>query len=130
MPEKIPLEGGIKGTIEVPGPVVEPAKVGDKNIAPTTTAAQDETKKGQRFVNLIWETMQALIAGSVVTTTLVVSSMIALVILKPEASEKQSAMAITAYMLISNLVSLIVGFYFGRTNHQKIGGVGGDDIGR
>ena len=106
------------------------AKVGDKNIAPTTTAAEDQVKAGQRFVNMIWETVQALIAASVVTATLFVSGRIALLVTMPQATEKQNAFAQTAFMLISNLASLIVGFYFGRTNHQKIGGVGGGDVGR
>lgn len=108
----------------------EPAKVGDKNIAPTTTEAQDKVKAGQRFVNMIWETMQALIAASVVGSTLFVAGRIALLVMLPNATEKQTSSANTAFMLISNLASLIVGFYFGRTNHQKTGGVGASDEGR
>lgn len=130
MANEAPLEGTIKGSIEIPKPIAEPAKVGDVNIAPTTTAAQDRTKAGQRFVNLIWETMQALIAASVVGATLYVSGKIALLMISPEVKENQAAFATTAFMLISNLASLIVGFYFGRTNHQKTGGVASDDIGR
>lgn len=122
--------------IEAPATVVPPAvsplpaKVGDKNIAPTTTEAEDLTKAGQRFVNMIWETMQAAIAASVVGGTLYVSGRIALLVMAPDATDKQAAAATTAFMLISNLASLIVGFYFGRTNHQKTGGVGTHDIGR
>jgi hypothetical protein len=79
---------------------------------------------------MIWETMQALIAASVVGSTLLVAGKIALLVLLPAATEKQSSSANTAFMLISNLASLIVGFYFGRTNHQKTGGVGASDEGR
>jgi|GEM_PF-2245278 len=114
----------------IAGVLSKPAQVGDKNIAPTTTAAEDDVRKGQRFVNLIWETMQATIAASVVGATIYVSSSIALMILKSESSDKQGAASFTAFMLISNLASLIVGFYFGRTNHQKTGGVETGDTGR
>lgn len=102
----------------------EPAQVGDVNIAPTTTAAQDLVGAGQRRVNLIWETMQAMIAASVVGSALYVASRLALVVLLPTATEQQTATANTAFMLLSNLVSLVIGFYFGRTNHQRTGGVG------
>ena len=111
-------------------PLPAPAQVGDKNTAPTTTAAQDLTKLGQRRVNLIWESMQAIIAASVVGTTLYVAGKLALLVLVPLATEKQAAIASTAFMLIANLVSLIIGFYFGRTNHQRSSGVGDKDIGR
>lgn len=107
-----------------PPEIPQPAQVGDKNIAPTTTAAQDMVGAGQRRVNLIWETMQAVIAAAVVGSSLVVSARIALLVLIPTATEKQTAIANTAYMLISNLVSLVIGFYFGRTNHTRTGGVG------
>lgn len=99
----------------------------DTNIPPTTTAAEDLVKAGQREVNLIWERKQASIASWVVGTALVVSSAVALLIIYPNATEKQTAMAITAFVLISNLVSLVIGFYFGRTNHTKVGGVGSKD---
>jgi hypothetical protein len=102
---------------------LESPKVGDKNIAPTTTAEQDVVTAGQRRVNLIWETMQALIAGSVVGCTLYVSGRLALISLLPAATERQLAIANTAFMLISNIASLVVGFYFGRTNHQRVGGI-------
>ena len=90
---------------------------------PTTTAAQDLVTHGQRRVNLIWETMQAIIAASVTCSTLYVSSRLALVVITPETTEKQAAVASTAFMLISNLASLVIGFYFGRTNHTRSGGV-------
>jgi glucan phosphoethanolaminetransferase (alkaline phosphatase superfamily) len=95
----------------------------DLHAQSTTTVEEDKHSAGQRKVNLIWEFTQAFIALSVVSTVLIVAALIALVILKPDASEKAIGLAITAFLLLSNLASLIIGFYFGRTNHQKIGGV-------
>lgn len=113
-----------------PSQTAKPAQVGDLNIAPKTTAEQDTSTRGQRRVNLIWETMQALIAGSVVGCALFVSGRLALMVIIPEATKEQAATASTAFMLISNMVSLIIGFYFGRTNHTRSGGVGAGEVGR
>ncbi len=97
---------------------------------PAPPTAEALKAHGQRRVNLIWETMQAAIAAAVVGSTLFVSSKLALLVLLPLASERQLASADRAFMLISNLVSLIIGFYFGRTNHQRTGGVGNNESGR
>ena len=105
-------------------------KVGDKNTAPTTTAAEDMVHAGQRRVNLIWEVVQAIISLTVVNVALFVSGRLALTALSPELSERQAAVASMSFLLLSNLSSLVVGFYFGRTNHQRTGGVGANDVGR
>lgn len=75
---------------------------------------------GQRRVNLIWEVTQALVAIAVTVVTLYVSASLTL----RERSDQAAA------LLLSNAFFLVVGFYFGRTNHQRIGGVGGGDGGR
>jgi hypothetical protein len=79
---------------------------------PTTTAEEEKHSLGQRRVNLIWEYTQAFIAISVVVTLLVA---IAISVLR---GDPINAMAIAEKMAI-----LIIGFYFGRTNHQRVGGV-------
>lgn len=106
------------------------AEVGDLNTPPKTTAEQDISTAGQRRVNLIWESMQALLALSIVWTVLFTATKLALVVIDPHPTESQNATAGTAFMLMGNLVSLVIGFYFGRTNHQRTGGVGSDMIGR
>lgn len=115
---------------EVTTVTAAPAKVGDKNIAPTTTAAEDAVHVGQRRVNLIWEVMQAVIAGSVVGVGLFVAGTLAYSAVHPEITERQVAIVSSAFLLISNLMSLVIGFYFGRTNHQRTGGVGTNESGR
>lgn len=111
-------------SVTVPTQVPLPAKVGDINAAPTNTAAQDITATRQSRVNLVWESVQAIIALSVVEVVLFVSAKICLSSIGVEASEKQVAAASIAFLLLSNLASLIIGFYFGRTNHQRTGGSG------
>ena len=78
---------------------------------------------GHRRINAMWETTQALIALSGVGTVLFVSALLALLMRKGDVTDRQAAVAATAFMLLSNLGSLIIGFYFGRTNHTRVGGV-------
>lgn len=81
-----------------------------------TVAQSDEiarTTLGQRRVNLIWEVTQSFIALSVIGTFLYVCSSIAL-------SKDDET---TAFVVMTNVASLVIGFYFGRSNHQRIGGV-------
>lgn len=73
---------------------------------PTTTIEQDLTVAGQRRINLIWELTQAGVA-LIITIAVIVCA-----ILKLSSPE------------ITNAFFLIVGFYFSRTNHQAIGGIG------
>ena len=72
--------------------------------------------QGQRRVNLLWEATQSLIAVSVTFQTLRVSASLAI---KDQADT-------AAFLLLSNAFFLVIGFYFGRTNHQRVGGVGGN----
>lgn len=78
----------------------------DKPLPPTTTIQQDRTVAGQRRVNLIWEATQAsialLITGAFIYTAV-------------RGVDSQT---------LTNALFLIVGFYFSRTNHTAIGGIG------
>lgn len=69
---------------------------------------------GQRRVNLIWEVTQACIALGVTFATLWVSANMALM----------SGTDRAAFLLLGNAFFLVIGFYFGRTNHQRMGGTG------
>jgi uncharacterized membrane protein YqgA involved in biofilm formation len=81
-------------------------------LAPTTTEQQDITTAGQRKVNLIWEYTQAIIALIVVIATMIAGL---LTVFKPAAQVPT---------ILSVAFGTVVGFYFSRTNHQAIGGVG------
>jgi hypothetical protein len=85
----------------------------DPSVPATTTHQQDMTAAGQRRVNLIWEYTQAAISISVVLANMIVGI--------------YSGMAATSPpfpVVLSSSLFLIVGFYFSRTNHAAVGGVG------
>jgi len=73
---------------------------------------------GQRRVNILWEVTQALIALAVTIQTLRVSGNLAM----------QDKSETAAFLLLSNAFFLVIGFYFGRTNHARTGGIGGGDV--
>lgn len=83
-------------------------------VAPTTTTQEDLTTAGQRRVNLIWEYTQAFIAVVVILANMSVGVVFAL--RRIPAGDYPG--------VLSSSLFLIVGFYFSRTNHQAIGGVG------
>ncbi|HEV8445438.1 MAG TPA: response regulator [Gemmatimonadaceae bacterium] len=100
----------LKGQLGASHPAVQVQAV-DPSVPATTTFQQDLTTAGQRQVNLIWERTQSVIALMVVITT----------------------MGAGAYGMVRNLqiptlmavaFGTVVGFYFSRTNHAAIGGVG------
>lgn len=85
-----------------------------KSKPATTTQQEDLTTAGQRRVNLIWEFTQAFIAITVILANMVVGVLFAV-----RGSDD------TNYPLVlSSSLFLVVGFYFSRTNHQAIGGIG------
>jgi len=113
---------GVAST-EIPGTTTVTANVPRQDIAihsetrqpslpPTTTVQEDLTKAGQRRINLIWEYTQATIAIAVVFATMGsgVYSMV---------YDKAAVPTIIAVAF-----GTIVGFYFSRTNHEAIGGMG------
>jgi len=85
---------------------------------PKTTAEEDRHTLGQRTINKIWEGTQATVAVSVTAATLFVAAVLAL---------RVGGDGSASMLLLSNAFFLVIGFYFGRTNHQRIGGV---DLGR
>ena len=82
-------------------------------MPPTTTTQEDLVVAGQRKVNLIWEFTQAFIAITVVLANM--SAAVYNVYMNRE---------IDVPTMLSSSLFLIIGFYFSRTNHQAIGGVG------
>lgn len=93
---------------------IEEAKIGvsaeDKRTSLNASIASTSDKeKGQRNINLIWEVTQAIIAISV-TGSIIYSSLL----------EINSD-------ILGNAFTLILALYFVRTNHTKIGGIGGTD---
>lgn len=77
-----------------------------ESLAPTTTAEEDKVVEGQRRINLTWEFTQAAIAVGI--TGAIVYCAINKIVSQD----------------LTNAFFLIIGFYFSRTNHAAIGGVG------
>jgi len=100
--------------------VTDPILTEPQNAARRVAEEGDRVTYGQRRVNLIWEITQALIAILVTIVTLFVSAVLAL----------RGDVDRAATLLLSNAFFLVVGFYFGRTNHQRTGGVPSGEIGR
>lgn len=84
-----------------------------QSLAPTTTTQEDITTAGQRKVNLVWEYTQAAVAITVVGANVLVWVI---------TTVKGAAAPIPEGL--TNALFLIVGFYFSRTNHSAIGGIG------
>jgi len=91
----------------------QPPDSAHQPVAPTTTAQEDLTTAGQRKINLIWEWTQATISIMVVLANVLVATYDGIVASHPEYPN-----------VLSNTLFLVVGFYFSRTNHSAIGGVG------
>lgn len=107
LPVEVQNEEPLKVEIDEPeSPVPIKSTEGNLTLPPTTTEQEDLVTAGQRNVNLIWESTQALIA---ITITFAIVG---------------TAFTDTDSSNIVNAFFLIIGFYFSRTNHQAIGGVG------
>jgi cobalamin synthase len=99
-----------------------PAPVKDE-----TPAESEESLKtaGQRQVNMIWENTQMRVALSVIWASLTVSGLLAVFGKWLGTVDMQLA----AVVFLFGVANLVTGFYFGRTNHQRTGGIGGDTAG-
>jgi len=87
---------------------------GQSPVAPTTTSEQDLRTAGQRRLNMIWEMTQA---GIAISTVLATFSYGFIRLLSPRDLKDESTVFLNAFFLI-------IGFYFGRTNHARIGDLG------
>lgn len=103
--DRIPVPGPRESTITVKSAeTIEAERV----ASAAAVAAAELRTASQRQVNLIWEYTQATIAIFVVLACIVSAFYL-------DASKAE---------ILRNAFFLIVGFYFGRTNHQNTGGTG------
>lgn len=89
---------------EIPDPLLDPT------VLKVTGELHEKAKvgSGQRKINIIWEVTQAIIALSVTGQTLYVAGRIA-----------TNTQDTSSFLLLSNAFFLVIGFYFGRTNHAR-----------
>lgn len=81
----------------------------------------------QRRISGIWEGTQRIIALAVVLNTLFVVSALVLTptilgILGHPADETAKTLANGGLLFLTAVSNLVIGFYFGRTNHTRVGG--------
>jgi|SRR6185369_14871019 len=95
---------------ETPPGVVTP----QPSLPPTTTEQEDLVVERQTRVNLIWEFTQATIAVMVVACTMWAGGLV----VYRDSSEDHIP------TILSVAFGMITGFYFSRTNHAAIGGIG------
>jgi hypothetical protein len=76
-------------------------------VPQSPSEGQEAVREGQRRINLIWESTQAIIAVTVVVSYVILT-----------------IKRIDVPTTLNNLLFVIVTFYFARTNHTTLGGVG------
>lgn len=89
------------------------------SLSPTEAETVRKTA-GQRDINLMWETTQMKVALSVIWSSLVVAALLAVLGKWIGSADLQLA----AVVFLFGVANLVTGFYFGRTNHQRTGGIG------
>lgn len=87
------------------------AAPGTKNLPPTTTKEEDVKAEGQRQINRVWEYTQSGIAIAVVAANIVYEFVRLFIKSIDPGSGK----------LLEYAFFLVIGFYFGRTNHARMG---------
>ena len=97
----------------IPIPQLQQVQAKDPSVPARTTFQEDLTTASQRRINLIWEYTQAIIALLVVFSTMVTGAY---------ASFTHAQDQLPTIMSVA--FGTVVGFYFSRTNHAAIGGVG------
>lgn len=96
---------------------------------PATPAQAEQISlmtEGQRKVNMMWEHTQSKIAPFVVIFGTLVNAFVifVLAIFHRELSVELIALVSMCLQFINVTVGIVIGFYFGRTNHTAIGGTG------
>jgi len=99
----------------------------EKIVSPThKESQQDKTTEGQRAINLLWERTQSKIALFVVMFTVIVNGAVTLLLVwyKLDMTAGQ-AMGVA---FLNMICGVVISFYFSRTNHAAIGGIGSKPV--
>ncbi len=93
----------------------------EDSAPPNTTAEQNLVTAGQRRINVIWERTQQVIALVLVVITTLIAAIKTIYDMLTDSTHGVGAGP--AFLFLSSASNLVIGFYFGRTNHTKTGGV-------
>lgn len=109
---------------EVPPPATATSTTSTRQVDEASALRESDAAvlrtAGQRQINLIWELTQQKIAFLVIGMSLLVGGVLAIGGSWLGSGELQLA----AVVFLFGVANLVTGFYFGRTNHQRVGGVG------
>ena len=105
----------------VEGPSETASIINAKTVAhKATTDARILEAAGQRETSNLWERTQQIIALAVVGASLTT----AVFLIVFGAIHNADAEPV-AFVFLASVANLVFGFYFGRTNHTRVGGIGG-----
>jgi len=135
-----PTDVNITNTSPVPVVVAEEtlqleSQITSKQLAAAARVdAEILRTEDQRRISGIWEGTQQRIALSVVWVALFVVSILVLspiivLVVKGSTPEFAVTASVAGMLFLTGIANLVIGFYFGRTNHTRVGGevVSGDD---
>ena len=116
-------------SVEVMNPNPIPVDTGAETTAKTVASKADTDARvleaaGQRGTSHMWERTQQVIALAVVG-----ASLTAAVFLIVFGALQSGDAEPVAFVFLASVANLVIGFYFGRTNHTRVGGIGGDSAG-
>lgn len=109
-------------TLEPPPIAATVTKGEGVTLAPTTTEAEDRVTEGQRDINRLWERTQSRIAMVVTFATIAIIGVA--VIVSVWTGNAITPEILTLVNLLAVMTTLILSFYFSRTNHSNQGGIG------
>lgn len=113
----------VKAAILHSGDEPTPSKVSAQKAEQAETILRTE---GQRTVSMLWEVTQQRIALMVVGGGMMLAGGI---VIFGHWIGLENDIRIAAFMFVAGAANLVIGFYYGRTNHQRVGGPGGDSAG-
>jgi len=121
-PNPIPVTFKTNAVEAVPGRMPRQDQAQDPSLPARTTYQEDMTTAGQRAINVIWETTQAKIALYVIFGALMIDG--SAVLLSMFLNRDMTAAQALALGFVNTTGATVISFYFSRTNHAAIGGVG------
>ena len=95
-----------------------------EHAARAVAAEAGFVSQGQRRINLIWERTQATIALGVTFVVLITACVLSLRGI--DTTGNPTAPGVAGFVFLSSVANLVIGFYFGRTNHSRTGGIGSE----